>query len=111
ATALSCAVTLRAFGAASSSHDLFVAAEPEWYAPVALMTVLGQVCFYVFFCIFPDGRFVPRWTLWVALLWTALWVLTLFLPGYASLIGGPLSAVFVLIPVGAQVYRYRRASN
>src|SRR5438105_5366637 len=84
AMALFCAFTLLTFGAASSSHDLFVAAEPEWYIPVALMTVLGNVYIYVFFCIFPDGRFVPRWTFWVAMLWTALWVLTLFVPGYAS---------------------------
>ena len=111
AMALFCAFTLLTFGGAISSHDLFVATEPEWYIPVALMTMLGQVCFYVFFCIFPDGRFVPRWTVWAAVLWSAFWLPTLFLPGYAPFIGGPLFAVFWLIPVGAQVYRYRRTSN
>ena len=40
--------------------------------PAAAMTGLAYASFNVQFYLFPDGRFVPRWTRWVALVWSGL---------------------------------------
>jgi hypothetical protein len=37
--------------------------------PFAFLNFLGSALFGLFLYIFPDGRFVPRWTRWVALAW------------------------------------------
>src|SRR3712207_3840171 len=44
---------------------------PAWEVPGALLNFLGSASFGLFLYLFPDGRFVPRWTRWVALAWTA----------------------------------------
>jgi predicted membrane protein len=89
--------------------------------PIALVGLVGDVSFFVLFCVFPDGRFVPRWTRWAAAAWAA-WVLPhTFLPELPR--GqGPLAALIevalAMIGIGlvgslvvAQVYRYRNAST
>ena len=40
---------------------------PARQIPVAFLHFLGAASFGLFLCLFPDGRFVPRWTGWVAL--------------------------------------------
>src|SRR5215208_7622061 len=42
---------------------------PAWDVPVSLLHFLGSATFGLFLYLFPDGRFVPRWTSWVALTW------------------------------------------
>jgi hypothetical protein len=69
---------------------------------------------FLFFYLFPDGRFVPSWTRWLAALWTASWVLVsvsppnVFLnPDNWPLLLYPLFLLgWLLIGVFAQVYRY-----
>ena len=39
---------------------------PGLQTPVALLHFLGAACFGLFLYVFPDGRFVPRWTRWMA---------------------------------------------
>jgi hypothetical protein len=60
------------------------------------------------FVLFPDGRFVPRWTRWLLLLSIPLIVTNLYLPfSY-------LSAILSLLVLGAfyaQIYRYRYVST
>lgn len=74
--------------------------------------------FFLLFYLFPDGRFVPRWTRWAAVVFvadvvladhfpssplaTANWPLPLGIPYFAFLLGS------VLV---APIYRYRRASG
>jgi hypothetical protein len=68
---------------------------------------LGFVSIFLFFCLFPNGRFVPRWFLWVlpfVLVWDAVLDVTSFT---IVLIGG---IVFVLAGIAAQLYRYWRVS-
>ncbi len=36
--------------------------------PVEGVEFLGYTCLALFFCLFPSGRFVPRWTRWLTLL-------------------------------------------
>jgi hypothetical protein len=69
----------------------------------------------LFFYLFPSGRFVPRWTRWLALCWVLFcgtWIFTPFGPPSWPL---PLFNVAILILWGsfpvAQVYRYVRDSD
>jgi signal transduction histidine kinase len=69
---------------------------------------------------FPDGRFVPSWTRWLALLLIPWALATIFVPGLQPTSSGNSSDIalqvlwFVpplLTGVAAQIYRYRRVSN
>ncbi|HEX5504708.1 MAG TPA: hypothetical protein VFW96_18975, partial [Thermomicrobiales bacterium] len=79
---------------------------------------LGWVLFAYVCYLFPDGRFVPRWTRWLAVVITADALLDTLFPD--SPFGGnhwPLPLVLLLFlgiggtSVYAQVYRYRRVSD
>jgi hypothetical protein len=88
-------------------------ADARWTLPIAFANAVGQVAFYVFFCLFPSGHFVPRWLVWPTLLWSAIWLGSLLLPAAIN----PLAqatvtfVIFVLLLVFAQIYRYRRVSS
>jgi hypothetical protein len=70
------------------------------------------MAFSVFFFTFPDGRFVPRWTRWLAALWAVLFVPNVFFSGSSlDLLDGPLFFVYVGSLVLAQVYRYARVAS
>src|SRR5918992_576335 len=80
-----------------------------------LVTFVGYVAWMLFFYLFPSGRFVPRWTRWLAICWVLFLGLWNFTP-YGPLTWPPLlfnAAVLVLwgsFPV-AQIYRYARVSD
>ncbi|HLY25731.1 MAG TPA: hypothetical protein VKQ72_05285 [Aggregatilineales bacterium] len=90
----------------------------ELAAPQALSTInsdqlLGFGCFLTFLFLFPDGRFVPRWTAIVTIVWV-LWLLSWhFLPGvYPLAIRGAVATrqFIIIVPwffigIIAQVYR------
>jgi hypothetical protein len=60
------------------------------------------------FVLFPDGRFVPRWTRWLFVLSIPLTVTSLYLPFSYS------SAILIMLVLGAfyaQIYRYRYVST
>jgi hypothetical protein len=106
-------------GNAGDALDLMPLANPAWGLPIRLVHALSTVLTYLFLYLFPTGRFVPRWTRWIAAVYILqalaesalpreslltshnwpLWFIVLF---FASLI---LPALF------AQVYRYRRVST
>jgi signal transduction histidine kinase len=70
---------------------------------------LGFVCVFLFFCLFPNGRFVPgflRWVLPFFLVWDAILDIASF--NLVLTLGG---IGFVLIGMAAQLYRYRRVST
>jgi hypothetical protein len=79
------------------------------------LTLVGYMTWMLFFYLFPSGRFVPRWTRWLALCWVLFcgtWIFTPFGPPSWPL---PLFNVAILILWGsfpvAQVYRYVRDSD
>jgi hypothetical protein len=79
------------------------------------LTYVGYMTWMLFFYLFPSGRFVPRWTRWLALCWVLFsgsWVFTPFgPPSWPPLLFN--AAVLVLwssFPV-AQLYRYARVSD
>ena len=106
---------------------------PLYEAPVpmpiiATICALAEICQAFFVFLFPNGRFVPRWT-WLLLVplfvWRpAIWGLV-YLPDYLSMardgdqygylpqdsldIG--LFALLLVIGIITQVYRFRRVSN
>jgi hypothetical protein len=79
------------------------------------LTLVGYMTWMLFFYLFPSGRFVPRWTRWLALCWVLFvgtWIFTPFGPPSWPL---PLFNVAILILWGsfpvAQIYRYVRTSD
>jgi hypothetical protein len=80
-----------------------------------LPTFVGYMAWMLFFYLFPSGRFVPRWTRWLALCWVlfvGLWNFTSFGPPTWPL---PVFNVSILVLWGsfpvAQLYRYARVSD
>jgi hypothetical protein len=89
-----------------------------WRLPVALVSAIGQVSAALCFYLFPDGRFVPRWTRVLAIVWIVWQVPATFFPAspFNSEHWPPWLAVamwsgFIVSYVFAQVYRYRRVSD
>jgi len=113
--------SLVAFGASFAGIPAVLAAvHPVWWLPVTLLGegVLGFPSLMVFFFLFPTGRFVPRWTRWVALGSAVLFVVTAFYPVSFSNFStwpGLLFPLAQLVVFGSlvfsQVYRYRRVST
>jgi hypothetical protein len=80
--------------------------------------VLGFPSLILFFLLFPTGRFVPRWTRWLAVGFAVLYELAAFFPGssfsflnWPGLLAGLVPLVAFGSVVFAQVYRYRRVST
>jgi signal transduction histidine kinase len=119
--ALLVSFALLAFGTANFPDTMNALATEHsslWW-PVALLNFLGAASFGLFLYLFPDGRFVPRWTRWVALAWIAWQLPRFWFPGWASsdLNSWPgwLAVSVWVAALGAvlyaQVYRYRGGSN
>lgn len=120
--ALFVSLALLLFGAGSFEGGFLAAGlpavSPGWRPPVAILGFLGELAFGIFVLIFPDGRFVPRWTRLAVVLLLLWWMPVYVFPG------SPLDfttwpgvayfgawAVLLTIMGGAQVYRYRRVST
>ena len=91
-----------------------------WLQPVVFMLIWlgGTILLPLFFCIFPNGRFAPRWTKWAWLITSALFVslataaelfpaFTTTYKGFA----GYLWFTMVLGGIAVQFYRYRYLST
>jgi serine phosphatase RsbU (regulator of sigma subunit)/anti-sigma regulatory factor (Ser/Thr protein kinase) len=92
---------------------------------VALMPALAWIAFANLLYLFPDGRFVPRWTMALAAIWLSMIILPLtlnrFVSGWVYTVINidewhplvQLTLLFVLFGGGiyAQIYRYRNTSN
>ena len=108
------AFALLLFGGAAFNSDVSeaaAAAYPALWLPIHLLEYAGQVSYSILFLTFPDGRFVPRWTRWLAVVWALLWVPNVFFPrSPLDLLGGPLFLAFIGSLVLAQIYRYLRVS-
>jgi hypothetical protein len=88
-----------------------------WEVSAAVIIAVGEAAILLFFYVFPDGHFVPRWSRWLALV--SILVLgfsTLFPYSFLSLWRYPLtnallSAGAFAIIVSVQIYRYVRVSD
>jgi hypothetical protein len=112
--ALFTSYVLLLFGGAGAAGTMRALAEayPMLSFPTTLLDYVSQVCFGIFFYLFPDGRFVPRWTRWLAVVSALFWVPATF---FAQTLGEALVSVVFFVFLGslvvAQVYRYRRVSS
>jgi hypothetical protein len=75
----------------------------------ALASTLSTPLWILILCIFPDGRFVPRWMRWVFLISVAA-TLSILAGAEWSFIDIVTYPLYILV-IAAQVYRYRRVSN
>ncbi len=91
---------------------------PSWWLPVQFVSFLGSICFVLFFYLFPNGQFVPRWTRWLSIGVIVYWGAKNFFPlsplnpfaRFPTL--DDLTFVgFVGTMVAGQIYRYRRVSS
>jgi hypothetical protein len=119
AMALLIALFLVTFGVTfSEPPDTLAQAAPDWWLPVQSIAFVGNVCSGLFAYLFPSGRFVPRWTRWLAIAWIALSIPEYFFSdsqlnyqNHGEAISIPIFVGFLLSFVGAQVLRYRRVST
>jgi hypothetical protein len=88
------------------------------WLPVHLLAFFGSVSFYLFFYLFPNGRFVPRWLYWVPILWAVHEGAYYFFPDSIlniersfPLLDPVVILTFLCIGIGSQLYRYRRVSG
>jgi hypothetical protein len=111
---------LVAFGTVAvdtTDADALVSSQPAWWLPVQIVDITGVVCVVLFFLLFPNGRFVPRWTRWLAVAFIAFNVSQELFPELYS--GSPALEMvtqwvfmgFVVSLIWSQTYRYRKFSS
>src|SRR5829696_6204582 len=72
--ALLVAALLVSFGPVTvdpTAANTLLYSQPAWWLPVRCVEIVGSVCSTLFFFLFPGGRFVPRWTRWLAVAFIA----------------------------------------
>jgi hypothetical protein len=116
--ALLVGLMLLSFGPTSFTNPVLLSA---WFGPVLatnLLTLSDALTFSIttlVFYLFPDGRFVPRWTRWLVVIGLGLTIFFIIFPRRSSVFLDALSGIlyisFLLSLVIAQVYRYRRVST
>jgi hypothetical protein len=115
--ALYTALVLLLYGAFVSDYvDVLRNVQPWLVDLIDIIPGVTLIAFAILCYIFPDGRFVPRWTRWAAWGWVAAPVIMIIATIYDSfeMVEGPIS-VFLLVLLAtciiAPVYRYRRLSS
>ncbi len=111
--ALFVSISLVTFGSAAFG----LLGDPSIY-PGTLLPLLGRLVFIagqvgsIFFFTFPNGRFYPRWTAWVAVIWTAGLLPLIVFPNYQPLtLYTPLFFLYIASVILAQVLRYRQVND
>ncbi len=114
--ALLASLALVTFGTQTMLRGALAQALPAFAWPQYLLTVISWTAIALFFSLFPNGRFVPRWIRWFVLGWLALIalpqlianVIANMLPG---IVVGLVFAAFWAGFLSAQIYRYFRVST
>jgi len=82
---------------------------------VGVVSALAEICQLAAFFVFPDGRFTPRWLVWLLVVWVPYRLLawTVWYPPQIAdiprLIDLLVQFSFFGVGIGAQIYRYRHA--
>jgi hypothetical protein len=102
---------------ASIPANLIAGPSGPWQAPAMFINALAWATLMVIWYVFPNGRFVPRWTRWVALAFVVLLAASI-VTGITILHGGELPAVlsawylpFFAGVILAPLYRYRKVAT
>ena len=103
-------LSLITFGATIDPSNPLVSTYPILQFLVGLLQLIGWLSLGLFLCLFPDGRFVPRWAGIAALVAGVLILLSNapFFPPNAFI---PLLFGFLVLTLIAQMYRYRSVST
>ncbi len=111
--ALLVALMLVMMGTTYVTDILQTSLSPE-RAPALILSNLTFVVFFLVFCLFPDGRLVPRWIGWLPIGWitwsTIFTVLYLFY-GVPFSLHQLVWLCALLLLVVVQIYRYRSVSS
>ena len=112
ALALIVSLALVTFGTQTTLRGSLVAAVPALSLPGQILTTISWGSIALFFSLFPNGQFVPRWLRW----WVSGWILLFVLPTKVmdmipEAAAGVFFLVFWLISLSAQIYRYMRVST
>jgi signal transduction histidine kinase len=113
-------LTLLVFGTATfpDSLDILASHYLAWQLPIRALEFYGQVGLVSFLFVFPDGRFVPRWTRWVLLGWAAYQFSATFfrdsvldIDSISAVLSNLLWLFFLGSVIASQIYRYRTVST
>ena len=117
--ALTIALALAGFGAGlPGTIYAILSDEPIWTQPYGFLQAFGWLLLLIFAFVFPNGRFVPRWTLLLVVPWM-VWIFGFFrfagtiAQSHAWAIGLAFAiwALWFVVGAGAQYYRYVRVSS
>jgi hypothetical protein len=109
---------LGAIGFAPTPED-FLALSPLLGGLADLISQASYLLPFVLLFLFPDGRFVPRWSRFWVLFLAIAWIVVLIIEitaaaepaGVWSLIPDLINAASVIIGLAAAIYRYRQVAN
>lgn len=87
-----------------------------WQFPALLIAFLAYLLLSLIFVTFPNGRFVPRWSYWLVIIYIPISIEFNFFPNlntnpWMILLGDVLFVGLVICLFVIQVYRYRHVSN
>ena len=85
-----------------------------WSWSIPFLNSLGNGSLMLCGYLFPDGRFVPRWIRWLALVMLGYWIAVALVPSWELGRSLPSLVLFCGFGIGAvlvQVYRYRHVST
>ena len=63
------AICLTLFGLLPPLVDGLSFSYPQWTLFIVILRVTTFSCLLAVFCLFPNGRFAPKWTVWLFILW------------------------------------------
>ena len=125
--ALYTAFMLVTFGGTTFSKTDSFLSSPLWASCIAVLACCGQILFLLFFYLFPDGHFTPRWTrivapfiaFLIAIYYSLLYVPSILhihtaylnIPGWLNISIMLLASILFATILFAQVYRYRVVSK
>lgn len=101
-----------------TDFPFIIAHYPNLGFPITLLSWVGALLMILFMLLFPNGRFEPRWALWVFVLMAVINFFSIFqfnnlwspFFGISVLLYGAL-VVLIFISIGLLIYRYTRVSN
>jgi len=84
-----------------------------WQVPAIVLNVLSDGMVFLVFSLFPNGRFVPRWTRWLLPCWIVSGTAFLFFrdSSFMYLIHNLVWLTEIILVVIALLYRYHHASS
>jgi hypothetical protein len=98
--------------------ELLVPIYPSLWLVLDLLNSATYSCLFIMLYLFPDGRFVPRWTVWLAAVVIGLRIPHYVVPdspvapeNWPPVLLALVWTGLVLTCVFAQIYRYRRVSG